>query len=116
MVLQHTKRLLRALKSFSNPPTFSLILSEEEITSWCFARHTHGLMVHSKNLCHPTQTSDILPKKFLNKSKKNSHGSVLNKSIFCYNKITIFKLVPMDGQSLDSLELKVLTTALLVEM
>lgn len=116
MVPQHTKRLLRALKLFSNPPSFSLILLEEETTSWCFARHTHGLMVHIKYLHHPTQTSDILPKKSLNKNQKNSHGSVLNRSIFCYNKITTSKLVPMDGQSLDSLELKVLTTALLVEM
>ena len=41
-----------------------------------------------------------------------NHGSELNKNISCYNRITTFRLVHTDGQTLVSQEIKDLTIAL----
>lgn len=113
---QHIKLPLRAQKSLLSLFSTFQILSEEETTSWSCARPFLGLMAHSKSWNLVTQISEILLKKFLITNQKNSHGSVLSRSISCYSKTTTFRLVHMDGQTLVSQETKDLTIAQLEEM
>ena len=111
------KQQQRTLKSSSNQSFSSLIHSDQEATTSVFyAKDGNGLIRHTQSKFQPTQTSDMLPTRYLNQQRVKSHGMELSKNTLFYKLKTDLPQDHMDGQMLVIQDNKVHSIVQLVEM